>query len=145
MKLDDFAEFPSFDKTKLERRDVCCVCGHDIAYHYVNSETLMQKQMCFDCNFWDELREQDAVSESHSVAIINGTHYRICDENAKGMRGFGGNRFDIKFNDGTTVSTTNLWCQGKPSKYWSQCFPDNATFDYQWKEINNTKYLIKNV
>lgn len=78
--------------------------------------------------------------------MIDGTHYVICDEDSKSsFRGFGGAKFQIEFNDGTRVVTTNLWCQGEPKGFWKQHFPDNARFEnnLKWKKIRNCSYLCK--
>lgn len=76
--------------------------------------------------------------------MIDGTHYVIESENDN-FRGFGGARFQIEFNDGTKVITTNLWCQGEPKGYWRTQFPDNARFEnnLKWTNINGTKYLLE--
>ena len=125
----------------------CKICGKEVdAEHYVFDvkEAMLEHQMCFGCNFWRELLEEDKQLPPHVSCMINGTHYRICDENSKSHKGFGGREFHIKFNDGTIVTTTNLWCQGEPSKEWIDKFPDNAIFlnGEQWTRIGNNEYLI---
>ncbi len=69
-------------------------------------------------------------SPPHTYAIIDGTHYVIGDEDSKEtyFRGFGGAKFHIKFNDGTEITTTNLWYQGVPSEHFKDKFPNNAEF-----------------
>lgn len=124
----------------------CRICGEEFnsSYYYKDTEKAMNEhQMCFGCNFWREKVEQDAQQPPHKVAIINGVHYYIDDENIVGeFRGFGGDKFVIHFNDGTEVTTTNLWCQGDIPPQWRDKFPDNAKFDWEWRKIGNTSYLI---
>ena len=58
------------------------------------------------------------------------------------FQGFGGAEFRIRFNDGYEVITHNLWCQGEPEGSWKEKFPNNADFDWQWKQIGNCKHLV---
>ena len=116
----------------------CRICGEefDSSPYYKNIKDAMDEhQMCFSCNFWREKVGQDALQPPHKVAIIDGVHYYIDDENiVSKFRGFDGNKFVIHFNDGTKVTTTNLWCQGDIPSEWKQHFPDNAKFDWEWKK-----------
>lgn len=103
-------------------------------------------QMCSNCNFWREHLEEDKKLHPHTAVVIDGTHYYICREDSKSyFRGFGGAKFNIRFNDGHFVTTTNLWCQGNIPPEWRDKFPDNAKFEenLKWKEIGGTEYLIK--
>ena len=62
--------------------------------------------------------------------VLHGTHYVIAPEDDPDpFRGFAGVRFQIEFNDGTRVVTTNLWCQGEPNEHWKDKFPNNARFE----------------
>jgi hypothetical protein len=46
-----------------------------------------------------------------------------------GMLGFSGRRWIVRFTDGRTVETNNLWHQGPvPEKFWPR-FPVNAVLD----------------
>ena len=122
----------------------CKICGEefDSSYYYKDTEKAMNEhQMCFGCNFWREKIEQDAQQPPHKVAIIDGVHYYIDDENVVSkFRGFDGNKFEIHFNDGTKVTTTNLWCQGDIPPEWRQHFPDNAKFNWKWKKENTLPF-----
>lgn len=77
--------------------------------------------------FWQEKISLNGVR-------IEGNHYTVGDENAKGMRGFGGVKFRIKFNDGTVVTTTNLWHQGKIPTPLQNELPNNAIFVDEYDE-----------
>ena len=125
----------------------CKICGKEMEERYMNNDTLRQHRMCFSCNFWREhLVNDKKLAGQHKTCMIDGTHYIICDEDSKSsFRGFGGARFQIEFNDGTRVITTNLWCQGEPEGYWKQHFPDNARFEnnLKWTKIGNCSYLCE--
>lgn len=116
---------------------VCKICGKE----HNDSEDI-----CFDCNFWSKKLLQDKENPER-IAIIDGTHYFIGDEDSQsGFRGFGGARFQIEFNDGRKVVTTNLWCQGDIPEFWRNKFPDNAKFErnLKWKNLGGeTQYLIE--
>ena len=124
---------------------ICKVCGQEIeSSHYINGETLEENEMCFHCDFWREMLEKDSQRAPHTWCMIDGTHYVIEpeDDPETYFRGFGGDKFVIHFNDGIIVTTTNLWCQGEPDKHWIDKFPNNATFDWEWKKIGETNYLV---
>lgn len=88
------------------------------------------REKCEYCKYWEEMYQQDLESPPHTACMIDGKHYIICDENSKEtyFRGFGGQKFIIKFNDGTEVITTNLWYQGIPCNHWKDKFENNAQF-----------------
>lgn len=125
----------------------CKICGKEFPEDQYSDEyqiPMNRNQMCFDCTFWNKRLEKDKTLPPHTACMIDGTHYIVADENEKSsFRGFGGNKFVIKFNDGTEVTTTNLWCQGEPKGYWKEKFPNNANFDYKWKNIGGTNYLVQ--
>lgn len=123
----------------------CKICGaEETPGIFSNEKELEEHQMCFKCNFWREMLEEDKYRPDHTVCMINGTHYVIGSESNSVFRGFGGAKFEIQFNDGTRITTTNLWCQGNPSKEWIDKFPNNAKFvdNLIWVNINGTKYLV---
>lgn len=100
----------------------------------------------FKRTFWLEKYAEDQKEPDHRVAIINGTHYYIDNEDAEGyFRGFGGAEFIIEFNDGAIVKTTNLWCQGNIPDEFKDLFPNNAKFvniEGEWKRIGSCYYLV---
>lgn len=128
---------------------VCKICGKEIdsnRYYKDVGETLKEQQMCFYCNFWRERLEEDAKRPPHTWCVIDGTHYVIePDEPGNYFQGFGGAEFNIEFNDGTRITTHNLWCQGEPEEdYWKEKFPDNAKFvdNKKWQKIGECSYLL---
>jgi len=123
---------------------VCKICGRaEDPSQYYDGPKLVEYQMCFNCNFWREMLEEDTKRPPHTYCMIDGTHYVIAPEDdSDPFRGFGGAEFHIHFKDGYKVVTHNLWCQGEPNEHWKPQFPDNADFDWQWKKIGNYNYLI---
>lgn len=126
----------------------CKICGAEIdsdRYVQDTKKELDEHQMCFNCNFWRDMLEKDAKRPPHTWCMINGTHYVIePDEPGSYFQGFGGREFTIEFNDGTVVTTHNLWCQSEPGEHWKDKFPDNAKFvdNKKWQKIGNCKYLL---
>lgn len=97
---------------------------------------LIERNLCFNCNFWWEYVEQ--VDDPNSVRV-KGVHYWICSENApRGtFRGFAGKKFKIIFftptisvahNTPRIIVTTNLWSQGEIPIRFRDRLPDNAEF-----------------
>lgn len=126
----------------------CKICGAEVdsdRYVQDTKEEMEEHQMCFYCNFWRNMLEEDAKRPPHTWCVIDGTHYTIePDEPGSYFQGFGGREFIIEFNDGTTVTTHNLWCQSEPGEYWKDKFPDNAKFvdNKKWQKIGNCSYLF---
>jgi hypothetical protein len=80
--------------------------------------------------FWNE---KVKIADDPSVARIGGEHYIIGDENDPShFRGFDGDLFKIRFfrgpNAGKTITTTNLWHQGKIPDNFRDVLFDNAEF-----------------
>ena len=98
----------------------CKICEKQESAKYFNNRRMVDEQLCFGCNFWDEYTYR--IDES---IRINGTHYMLGD--GKGG-GFGGRKFVIKMNDGKIVETNDLWYQGVIPEYFKSKLPDNATF-----------------
>lgn len=124
----------------------CKICGKEDPSRWINENDMLEHQMCFNCNFWRNMLEEDSKRPPHTVCMIDGTHYIIePDEPNAAFQGFGGAEFQIEFHDGTRVVTHNLWCQGEPKEwYWKEKFPNNARFEnnLKWKNINGINYLI---
>jgi hypothetical protein len=105
----------------------CKECGaEEDSSKWCNGFELEQRQLCISCGFWMDFVEQ--VNDPNSVRV-NGHHYWIGDEQDKGMRGYNGKLFVLKFKDGRIVRTTNLWNQGQIPKQFKSRLPDNATFE----------------
>ena len=125
----------------------CPTCNKEIGTgSFISSDERSMKENgeCFECDIWRKSLEK---LNNPETAIIDGTFYSIGDEDSKSpFRGFGGARFQIEFNDGRRVITTNLWCGGDISKYWRDNFyKDNARFEknLKWTDIGGCKYLVE--
>jgi hypothetical protein len=108
----------------------CKICGKEDRLHYFPDveKDLMDRQLCFTCGFWDD--KIKLLNEPNTV-IIDNVFYSIDREEYKypsEFRGFGGERFNIKFNDGREITTTNLWCCGTIPKHFRNKLPNNAIF-----------------
>ena len=109
----------------------CEICGKEID-HSINFRVSLCSSECFTDWFWlQECRAQE--SDPNEYAIIDGESYHFNRKNpvVKGgydFLGFGGQRFKIRYNNGATYTTNNLWCQGEiPDKYRDR-LKDNAVF-----------------
>lgn len=118
----------------------CPTCNQEIGKFVSDERSMKEHGECFECALW---RERLPLRGNSNVAIIDGTFYTIGDEDSKEpFRGFGGDKFVIRFKDGREVITTNLWYGGQISDAWKSQFPDNANFDWKWKKIGNYNYLV---
>ena len=118
----------------------CPTCGKEIGTSVSDERSLIEHGECFSCSIW---RERLPLVGRPDIAIIDGTFYTIGDENDPSpFRGFGGDKFVIKFKDGREVTTTNLWCGGNIDEHWKSQFPDNASFDWEWRKMGNREYLF---
>ena len=119
----------------------CPTCGKEIGRSVSDISSIEKRGECFECALW---RKRLPLVKDADIAIIDGTFYTIGDENDPSpFRGFGGDKFVIKFKDGRQVTTTNLWCGGDISKHWKPQFPDNADFNWKWKKFpSGTSHLV---
>lgn len=119
---------------------ICPTCKKEIGTFASDERSMKEHGECFECSIW---HDRLPLVGKPNVAIIDGTFYTIDDEDSKSpFRGFGGDKFVIKFKDGREVTTTNLWCGGNISDAWKDKFPNNADFDWKWKKIGSYNYLV---
>lgn len=104
----------------------CEICGKEIQKsQYINA--ILCSSKCFTTHFWREI-----IVEKEKHIIIHGECY--CDggnvDNPSPFMflGFSGRRFWIKFKDGSTLTTNNLWYQGKIPDEFRDELPDTAEF-----------------
>ena len=124
----------------------CKICGskYDPSHSYEGPK-LIKRQLCFSCDFWREMLEEDAKRPPHTYCMIDGTHYVIAPEDdSDPFRGFGGAEFQIEFFDGHRVVTHNLWCQGDIPDFWKEKFPNNAKFEnnLKWKTLKSGTQIL---
>lgn len=102
----------------------CVICGRMVQSHFYEptKEQIVYKNMCFECNFWDE--KQKTLGDS--VMIVDGHMYRIGDENSTSyFRGFGGNKFTFN-KSGKIIVSTNVWSNGDIPFFYRKVLPNNA-------------------
>ena len=105
----------------------CHVCGksEEPSWGDDTNAEMRRRSLCFTCLFWTHHLESPLP---HSV-VIAGVHYVIGDEAPLGStRGFGGQRYVIRFPDGSVTETTNLWMQGRIPDAFREQLPDTAAF-----------------
>lgn len=116
----------------------CVECDKSEKARYMNptKSQMIERQLCFGCNFWTEKLE---IRDDSNTVRVKGVHYIIGPEKLKNehklspymrnaVRGHGGAKFMVYFNDGRIVETNNLWCQGDIPDGFRDRLPDNATF-----------------
>ena len=108
----------------------CRICGKEDELHYFPEveKDLMERELCFTCGFWDDIIK---TKDSPMSVRINGTQYHIGQEeysHPNEFRGYSGEKFCIKFNDGKIITTTNLWCNGTIPEHFRDTLTDNAVF-----------------
>ena len=109
----------------------CKMCGSlEDSSRWINGKTLKKKQLCHNCNFWDEIVPSYNKGQ-HFVDQKNNCYY-IGNENSKdSFRGFDGAKTTITFNNGRVVNSTNLWFRGEVPEHFRKLLPQNAKLE--WK------------
>ncbi len=104
----------------------CIICSKVIEKSQYSNKDLCSSK-CFITDFWNDYVKRANEKE---IARINGGHYYIENDNTSsfGFKGYGGNKFIIKFDDGRIVTTKNLWHQGTIPEEFKERLPDNAIF-----------------
>lgn len=99
----------------------CKRCSKDIRLSYgdATNNHLIEKQLCLICDHFDGL-----IGNS---TVINGQVYSIGEEDAF-WKGMYGRYYKIRYFDGETIETTNLWHRGEVPEYFKNDLPDNAEF-----------------
>lgn len=107
----------------------CTECSKQVEQHFSNpvQTNMNTRHLCFHCLFWTEYVD---LIDNPTHLRIEHNHYVVGKETESvfGGRGFGGRRFTIKRNDGTLVTTTNLWHQGQIPVHFQERLPDNAVW-----------------
>ncbi len=98
-----------FDNSDLEREDGDLLDTH-----------------CHTCAFWTQ-HIVLFLSGDPAIVIVDGAHYRLGDDSNR-LKGHGGRKFIIHYNDGRTITTNNLWYQGIIPDRFRNTLKDNATF-----------------
>lgn len=117
----------------------CVICGKEIKQSSYSNAVLCGST-CFHKHFWKEI-----ITEKEQHIIIKGECY--CDggnvdkPSLDSWLGFCGRRFWIRFFDGRTLTTNNLWYQGKIPEEFREELPDTAEF-YTPEHIKFANSLI---
>lgn len=103
-------------------------------YMSCEEKTIMANQgVCFSCAFW-LVHIHNWWNDPNWVRIDGTSYYPEVilkegqRESSHGYKGFGGRLFRIRFSDGRTIRTDNLWHQGTMPEWVQKQFPDNAEF-----------------
>ena len=112
----------------------CEICGKEIEKSMYGNAILCSRE-CFYDHFWiQKCKAQEA--DPYEYAIIDGESYHfnkdkpIVPDNGFDFLGFGGRKFTIRYNNGDTYTTNNLWNQGKIPEKFRDRLKDNAVFVY---------------
>ena len=115
----------------------CVKCSNEIVDTYSNKDDLIKHSMCHTCDYW--MRRVNMVN-SRTQVIVKGCMYQVGSEinDPHAFQGFGGRKFKIKFFDGRTVETSNLWCNGNIPEHFRDELKDNAKFEeVETRRINH--------
>lgn len=120
----------------------CAKCGGALSFSYMEptKSRMKDRKMCFRCNFWTDMLPR--ANDPYRYCIDGTMYYGKPEERGEG---FGGREFWIRTNDGRTVHTWNLWCQGIVPPRFRAEIPDNAVFmnGEHWVQIGPTRVLAK--
>ena len=104
----------------------CVICGKEIEKSQYTNAVLCSSK-CFNKHFWLEI-----IAEKDKHIIIDGKCYcdggNVDEPNHHMFLGFSGRRFWIRFKDGSTLTTNNLWYQGEIPDEFRGELPDTAEF-----------------
>ena len=119
---------------KIERKDkkmkICCICGKEFEKSkWYKPFDLVCDTECFHEKLWQD-REKEHIEKP--FIIIDGVMYSdagyVKNPRDSSFLGHGGRMFHIQMNDGTTISTNNLWCGGSIPEKHREILSDNASF-----------------
>lgn len=130
----------AYDMTLIEKKMLnCVICGKTIEKSQYSNAVLCSSA-CFQKHFWKEI-----IAEKDKYIVVNGVCY--CDGGDKpnpsrhAFLGFAGRRFWIRFFDGKTITTNNLWLNGEIPEEFRTELPDTAEF-YTPEHITFANSLI---
>lgn len=104
----------------------CEICGKEIEKSVYHGNVICSDK-CFGKLFWQKI-----IAEKDKHIIIDGKCY--CDEgmvknpSPYAFLGHSGRCFWIKFKNGKTLTTNNLWYQGEIPDEFRKELPDTAEF-----------------
>ncbi|GHC38526.1 hypothetical protein GCM10010348_77350 [Streptomyces anthocyanicus] len=125
--IDEFAEDGLGGSVMRATYSVGQEDGSDKVYEITVS---VEQSVDHNDKFWGPGGTRDGDDPAKRV-VVDGEHYMLGDDSPtfpKAYKGFGGRRFTIKFFDGRTITTGDLWYQGVIPSKWRERYPDNARF-----------------
>ena len=115
----------------------CILCGKEFNGNNIKVAPVCSNACAHTLEYWLEIM----VDMDKRIIIADNRCYRLraeYDTNA-GFRGFSGARFYIRLDDGTEITTTNLWSIGKIPEVFQKELPNNARFI---KPEAGKKYIV---
>ncbi len=111
--------------------ELCRTCGKHVRTTFVpeTQKKLMEKNICFHCNYWEDRCELGKKPHSIVVGHVAYTAHKTQPGEPSSFRGFGGSKFRFRRLGSEEIEEcTNMWYQGPiPERYWDR-LPDNAEF-----------------
>lgn len=112
----------------------CKCCGHDemCVWNEETNAKLVKNSMCFTCDYWEGSASRVARSVGMKFPTAVVVHnkedggpmvYFVANEmpQFRGlMRGYGGDRFIIDFDDGRKMASSNMWSGQKIPTLWAK-------------------------
>ena len=109
----------------------CEICGKEIEKSMYGNAILCSRE-CHTEKYW--LDRVDAIEKDpYEFTIIDGVCYyfnrnKPIETNMGLFHGFDGKHFKIRFNNGVTYETNNLWHNGTVPKKFRDKLKNNAIF-----------------
>lgn len=91
---------------------------------------LYQSKLCTTCHFWTG-HMKDVETGNPAAVVVKGVKYHAGPYTPSAppyLLGHGGMHFHIKWHDGRTATTNNLWCNGTIPYHFRARMPNNAEF-----------------
>ena len=113
---------------------MCSKCQAPTVPSYAppTGQQMIDRQLCFHCNYWEEVANELRTGKNpRRTIIINHRIYMDAgySKNARALLGFGGREFRYRrVGSDEVILTNNLWSgSALPPEYWAE-FPDTAEF-----------------
>lgn len=122
------------DPRTVYHRYICADCGNKSRNTYSEPyrSRMLERRLCWDCNYWRELEED--LSKNHATKTIIGGHiYGPGNRTSGSMRGMAGRRFDIEYIEpsvyaGQIITTFDLWSGADLPPKLREKYQDTARF-----------------
>lgn len=120
-------------KTQTYTGYMCSKCQAPTvpSYSPPTGQQMIDRQLCFHCNYWENKAEELRTTTDPRRLIID--HYIYMDagysKDARSLLGFGGREFRYRrVGSDEVILTNNLWAGSVlPPEYWAE-FTDTAEF-----------------